>query len=155
MDGPVERTDYMQRRKLIWKAAVSLALVCGCILGHDAWADQHAPKPTAKKSVNLAAKRIAEGKKLFKALNCESCHSIENKGGCLAPPLDCVTLRDSDEYLMLRLGKGEEEKFIKRIGHPELMPHPRFDKTQLRQIIAYLRTLPCKVPPHAANSGSH
>ena len=90
---------------------------------------------------------IAEGKKLFDTLNCASCHSIENKGGCLAPPLDCVSVRHPDDYLMLRLGEGEEDNFIKRIGHPELMQHPRFPKKELSAVIAYLRTLPCKVPP--------
>lgn len=100
-----------------------------------------------KKGTAVVDKHVAEGKRLFKALDCERCHSIENSGGCLAPPLDRVTQRDSEQYLMLRLGKGEEANFIKRIGHPELMPHPRFERAQLKEIIAYLKTLPKQSAP--------
>jgi hypothetical protein len=110
----------------------------------------HAPateKPSVPGVTKVTPAQIAEGKRLYDQLACANCHSVENKGGCLAPPLDCVSVRRTDQYLMMRLGQGEEDKFIKKIGHPELMPHPRFPKEQLRAVIAYLRTLPCKIAP--------
>jgi cytochrome c2 len=42
----------------------------------------------------------------------------------------------------MRLNKEDESSFIKLIGHPELMPHPRFSKADVANLITYLNTLP-------------
>jgi mono/diheme cytochrome c family protein len=139
----------------VTKRTVLMLLLCVWLGGALVWqpatwakSPDHHGKATAKvTSAQSTPQEIAQGKKLFDTFNCASCHSVENKGGCLAPPLDCVSVRHPDDYLLLRLGQGEEDKFIKRIGHPELFPHPRFPKKELHAVIAYLRTLPCELPP--------
>jgi mono/diheme cytochrome c family protein len=100
-----------------------------------------------------AAKSAAKGKALYKQLRCASCHSIEGKGGCLAPALDGVTSKRTKNYLVLRLSnaKGDEDRFIELIGHQELVPHPRFPRTQIESIVDYLSTL--KKPAKAVKKG--
>jgi mono/diheme cytochrome c family protein len=136
------------QRILMLCAAVFLSGTLFCQPASDAKPrTQHAKATKTTTSAPSTSQEIAEGKKVFDTLNCVSCHSVQNKGGCLAPPLDCVSVRHPDDYLLLRLGQGEEDKFVKRIGHPELFPHPRFPKKELHAVIAYLRTLPCELPP--------
>jgi mono/diheme cytochrome c family protein len=88
------------------------------------------------------AASVAKGKALFKQLQCASCHMVDEKGGCLAPDLNGVTQRRNERYLTLRLSnaKGAEDKFIKLIGHEELVAHPRFAPAQVKALIAYLST---------------
>jgi mono/diheme cytochrome c family protein len=95
-------------------------------------------KPAAQAGLTGTA---ANGQQLYRKLNCAVCHSVNQAGGCMGPPLGGVTKRRSNEYLKLRLGAGEEEKFIALIGHPELFPHPRFDKEAVSSLVAYLRSL--------------
>ncbi len=91
---------------------------------------------------NSASGTEAEkGKQLFQTLNCASCHSLEGKGGCLAPSLDNAFERRSAAYIRLRLNKDDESAFIKLIGHPELMPHPRFSKAEVAALTDYLATV--------------
>ncbi len=103
-------------------------------------------------------KKIDDGKKLYKTLNCALCHSIAGTGGCLAPDLNGVTKRHDKKYLQLRLGKNSEDDFVKLIGHAELVPHPRFAATQVDSLISYLNTLNNKVAeqknPHLAHKAS-
>lgn len=86
---------------------------------------------------------VSKGKALFKQLACASCHSVDDKGGCLAPELDGVTQRRTERYLILRLSnaKGDEDKFIELMKHQELVPHPRFPRAQVKSLVAYLSTL--------------
>lgn len=92
-----------------------------------------------------------QGKKLFAAMNCTSCHSINDVGGCMGPPLRGVSKRRSDAYLRLRLEERKEDDFIKLMKHPELFPHPRFRKAQVEQLIGYLKSLDDRTPPKPEN----
>lgn len=85
-----------------------------------------------------------QGKSLIAEMKCIKCHSIAGRGGCLSPPLDGVSARHSRNYLTLRLSSapGDEDRFIKILGHPELFPHPRFPRKQVDALVAYLVTLP-------------
>jgi cytochrome c2 len=83
----------------------------------------------------------AKGEKLFKSLNCTMCHSVNDAGGCMGPPLAGVTKKRSEQYLKLRLTAGKEDQFISLIRHPELFPHDRFGPAEVQSIIAYLKTL--------------
>ena len=109
-------------------------------------------------AADIDTKKINEGKKLYKTLNCALCHSISGTGGCLAPDLNGVTKRHDKKYLQLRLGKNSEDDFVKLIGHAELVPHPRFAATQVDSLLAYLKTLNDKASeqknPHLANKAS-
>ncbi|MBA4079306.1 MAG: hypothetical protein C0508_30035, partial [Cyanobacteria bacterium PR.023] len=49
-----------------------------------------------------ASNKSREGAKYFKQNNCANCHSIEGKGGCLAPPLDGIGGRRSKVFVESR-----------------------------------------------------
>lgn len=89
------------------------------------------------------------GKLLFDKLNCAQCHSIAGKGGCLGPPLDGVVKHRDMSYLRMRLNKDDDAAFVKLIGHPELMPHPRFEKTEVNNLLVFLAKLPETKPIEA------
>lgn len=84
------------------------------------------------------------GKKAFAARNCASCHSIEGRGGCLAPPLDGIGARRDEQFIASRITDSAEARreFQKLYPQPELMPHPRIKKDQAEIITAFLLTLP-------------
>jgi nitric oxide reductase subunit C len=86
------------------------------------------------------------GKELFQKLKCVECHSVAGAGGCLGPELDGVMSRRDKAYVRLRLNKDDESAFIKLIGHPELMPHPRFSKADVSDLVSYLNTLSARNP---------
>lgn len=92
-----------------------------------------------------SSKTIAEGKALFKTMNCASCHTTGEDGGCLGPPLAGVGSRRTKGFLEARLTntKTAEQKFQSQYSyHAELMPHPRFNPETVSKLIAYLQTLP-------------
>lgn len=87
-----------------------------------------------------SAKTQSTGKDLIKANNCMVCHTLEGKGGCLAPPFDGIAKRRSSDFLMARitLDKAEEEKFFNKYQAQELMPHVRIPKPQAKKVVEYL-----------------
>ena len=84
-----------------------------------------------------------EGAKLFQENNCVSCHSIEGKGGCLAPPLDGIGGRRSKLFVESRITKDEKAiaRFFKLYPYAELLEHPRLPSGQAKSISTYLFTL--------------
>lgn len=140
-----------------------VAVTFAWFITHDSFAQSDETGVEAQKSERYApapvSEKSKEGKALFDKLQCSQCHSIGETGGCLAPPLDGVGGRRSREYLNLRLNKDSEDRFIKLIGHPELLPHPRFAKSEVDKLIAYLLTIPGPAEgfkpvthPHAAKA---
>lgn len=87
-----------------------------------------------------------QGELLFQKLKCAECHSVAGVGGCLGPALDGVTARRDKAYIRLRLNKDDESSFVKLIGHPELMPHPRFGRSEVALLSDYLASLPERAP---------
>lgn len=85
-----------------------------------------------------------QGKEMVKAHNCLECHSVESKGGCLAPPLDGIGAYRGKNYILARITRGEkfEKRFEKLHPEGELMPHLRLPLEQSQPITAYLLTLP-------------
>jgi cytochrome c2 len=121
---------------------VFVAVLLGAF-AHSANAQTHDKSSSSKVAVPAGLTADArKGRQLFTKLECASCHSIGNHGGCLAPPLDGVSARRSSKYVQLRLGNQSEAEFVKLIGHPELFPHPRFSADTVRGLTAYLSTLP-------------
>lgn len=106
------------------------------------------PSPSSKK-----------GEAFFRSGTCLECHSVANKGGCLAPPLDGIGAYRSKTYLIARITLGDKfQKNFERL-HPggELMPHPRLPLEQSSAIASYLLTLPApkegfKIYDHAATA---
>ncbi|MBX9877501.1 MAG: cytochrome c [Candidatus Obscuribacterales bacterium] len=105
---------------------------------------------------NKLSKSAIEGKALFATMNCASCHTVGQEGGCLGPPLAGVGSRRTKGFLEARLTntKEAELKFQSEYSyHAELMPHPRFAPETANKLIAYLQTLPSpkggfQIEPH-------
>ncbi|MCA9813748.1 MAG: cytochrome c [Cyanobacteriota/Melainabacteria group bacterium] len=98
----------------------------------------------AKFTADKPSKLSAAGKKLILANQCNMCHLIEGKGGCLAPPFDGIGARRSRSFLLSRITDedAEEKKFIDNYGSGELFPHVRVPRSQSTKIVAFLYTLP-------------
>lgn len=107
-----------------------------------------------KKTADSTTRSAQAGKDLYMRLHCASCHSIDGVGGCIAPPLVNVTKRRSPEYINMRLGAAKEDKFVQLIKHPELFPHPRFQDSQVRDLLSYLKTLE-RTPTASQNVVKH
>lgn len=95
------------------------------------------PKPASAES--------EKGRALFVSQNCASCHSIADQGGRVGPPLDGVGARRSAEFLVDHL--TDPEAHAKRFpethgGQPNAMPRPNVSAAEIRQIVAYLLTIP-------------
>jgi nitric oxide reductase subunit C len=98
--------------------------------------DKYSPLPQTSES--------RKGHKEFELNHCASCHSIDSKGGCLAPPLDGIGARRNKTFILARItddnwARGE---FAKLYPHPELLEHPRFSTQKAKEIAAYLLTIP-------------
>ncbi len=90
-----------------------------------------------------ASSRTRKGAELFRQNNCANCHSIEGKGGCLAPPLDGIGGRRNEIFVESRITKDEKAmaRFLKLYPFAELLEHPRLPATQANDIASYLMTL--------------
>ncbi|HMP54180.1 MAG TPA: c-type cytochrome, partial [Candidatus Melainabacteria bacterium] len=106
------------------------ALLAGALLfsfnmSYSSAQAEDAGKP--KFSADKPSKLSAAGKKLILANQCNMCHLIEGKGGCLAPPFDGIGARRSRSFLLSRITDedAEEKKFIDNYGSGELFPYVR------------------------------
>lgn len=106
-------------------------------------------------SAALAKEQANKGKFLLERNGCNTCHSINGKGGCLAPPYDGLAKRRSKEFVLSRITNTKEavERFEKLYPESELMPHPRISSADAKSIADYLLTLPApkagfKATPH-------
>jgi mono/diheme cytochrome c family protein len=90
-----------------------------------------------------ASSKSREGAKFFKQNNCISCHSVEGKGGCLAPPLDGIGGRRSKIFVESRITNDQKAmaRFLKLYPYAELLEHPRLPAVQAKDIASYLLTL--------------
>lgn len=96
------------------------------------------------------------GNEAIKKYDCTMCHSIEGRGGCLAPPFDGIGAYRSRQFILARitLGSAAEEEFEKLYeGKTELMPHLRIPSSAAKNIAQYLLTLPA--PKGGFYIGSH
>lgn len=102
-----------------------------------------------------------KGQASFKSHNCQQCHSVESKGGCLAPPLDGIGAYRGKPYIIARITLGDKflHKFERLHPQGELMPHPRLPLEDSEAIASYLLTLPSpkdgfKIYSHAASAAN-
>ncbi len=124
------------------------SLVCCVIMTVQCFAAQGKQSssiliPAKKYTPQKATISSKKGKSLFEQRKCSACHSIQTKGGCLAPPFDGVGSRRSREFIMSRFtaGDAQENKFARLYGKPELMPHLRIPAKESTLITDYLLTL--------------
>lgn len=98
-----------------------------------------------------------QGRALFGKLNCAGCHTLNNAGGHLGPPLDGVGGRRNKDFLTAHLTDPAEhaKKFPGLHGNqPNRMPHPHATPDEVKSLVAYLLTLPeppagFRITPHA------
>lgn len=107
----------------------------------------------------VAKQQAARGKFLLERNGCNTCHSIDGKGGCLAPPYDGIAKRRSKEFILSRITNSKEAvaRFEKLYPESELMPHPRISASDAKSIADYLLKLPApktgfKATPHIVTS---
>lgn len=89
---------------------------------------------------------VNRGKALYAAESCTQCHSINGKGGCLAPPFDAIGSRRSKQFIFSRIANTSEaiDSFHKLYKTPELMPHMRVSEKTAKALADYLVTLPAQ-----------
>jgi len=108
------------------------------------------PKVTVIKPIGYVPSPITDesrkGEVAFKELNCAACHSIHNAGGDLAPMLDAIGSRRTEQYLMAHLSNSlEAQTEYKRIlgnEYANALPHTRYSPGMAKRLVAYLLTLP-------------
>lgn len=82
------------------------------------------------------------GKKLFQQNKCSTCHTIEESGGCLAPPLDDVGNRRGKDFILARITDSKTaRKNFSKYHIQELMPHPRVAPSVANELANYLSEL--------------
>jgi mono/diheme cytochrome c family protein len=84
------------------------------------------------------------GKKLAARQNCATCHSIEGKGGCLAPPFEGIGARRTRSYMLARLSSERQaiDEYSKLNTQGELFAHARVPAQQASSLVSYLLTIP-------------
>lgn len=102
--------------------------------------------PTTGYKPDPVTKESEKGKELFDEMNCMACHSIHSVGGDLAPTLDGVGGRRTEEFLIAHLSNSvkaiEDYKRIRGMDFANSMPHSRYSPETARLVVAYLNTLP-------------
>ncbi len=100
--------------------------------------------PTLYKADDLSSDSEA-GRMAYERENCASCHSINAKGGCLAPPLDGIGAHRNRAFVLARITNSQVEirHFKKLYPHEELFEsHPRLQAREARLITSFLMTIP-------------
>jgi len=116
--------------------------------------------PSAKYQPQPESGDSTKGKALFEKNKCAACHSIDNKGGCLAPPLDGIGSRRSKTFILARITNERSaiEQFERLYPQAELLVHPRLSAGDAKLISTYLLTLAepgvgFQLTPHRVNQG--
>jgi mono/diheme cytochrome c family protein len=117
------------------------------------------PQPIVISPTNYKAHKSSQasqnGKALFQREHCAACHSIDSKGGCLAPPLDGIGAHRSQDFILARITDtaAEIEQFNRLHPNGELLQHPRLKPEKAHLITAFLLTLP--EPAEGFRIGAH
>lgn len=86
------------------------------------------------------------GKKLYAESNCATCHSINNEGGKIGPPLDGISQHRNADFLYARLADSPEAlaNYAKLTNQRpgDLAPHIRLPAAMTKLIVEYLLTVP-------------
>lgn len=137
-------------RKIISLALLSLLICFSNIASapllakdeHKTSAQKKAGKPKSKLT---AAQEIKEGKALFGAYDCASCHSIDGKGCADGVSLDHEGTKRTEQFILDQLKDPEAHvsKNPKAFGGDpvNLMPKNEFEPNELRLICKYLYSL--------------
>lgn len=79
---------------------------------------------------------VLAGKDVWHKRNCVNCHTLMGEGAYYAPDLTQITMQRGDAYLMQFL--EDPGRFYSEEEHRRLMPDPRLDEAQRREVIAFL-----------------
>lgn len=86
------------------------------------------------------------GQALFQNVGCMSCHSVHNVGGDLAPMLDGVGARRSEDFMIAHLSNSpaaiEQYKNMRGKNYISPLPHSRYSLETVKALVAYLKTIP-------------
>ncbi len=101
----------------------------------------HATSTTFKAEPQSAESET--GKKLAARQNCATCHSVEGKGGSLAPPFDGIGARRTRAFMVARLSSERQavDEYRKLNPQGELFAHARVPAQQANSLVSYLLTI--------------
>ncbi|MGH7809125.1 MAG: c-type cytochrome [Candidatus Binatia bacterium] len=80
----------------------------------------------------------ATGERLFREKQCQTCHSLGGKGGKQGPPLDSYSRYASPIYLSL--GLWNRGKAMATVMEAMAIPRPGFEKNNIADLFAYIRS---------------
>ena len=81
------------------------------------------------------ARAVFQGRTLVQQRGCIGCHVVEGQGGTMGPPLDGVSDRRSEAFVLQQLRNPQ-------VNDPaSLMPNLRLDPAVIESIWVYLQTL--------------
>jgi nitric oxide reductase subunit C len=126
----------------------TLTVMAGVLSTAMAVTGSPTPQPAVITPSHYKAAKVTQtsikGKELFEREHCASCHSVDSKGGCLAPPLDGIGAYRSQQFIMARItdSAAEIERFKRLHPGEELLQHPRLKAEQAHQVTSFLLTVP-------------
>lgn len=94
----------------------------------------------------------ATGERLFREKQCQTCHSLGGKGGRQGPPLDSYSRYASPIYLSL--GLWNRGKAMATVMEAMAIPRPGFEKNNIADLFAYIRSFGRSVERVYAQPGS-
>lgn len=104
-----------------------------------------ATSKSAKGAWKAQQERIARGKEIFLANQCLDCHLVAGKGSVDGVGLDGIAQKRTKRFLQEHL-KDPEEHVAHNAkafgGDPNLMTAPNLSKSEIDDVVAYLRSLP-------------
>jgi nitric oxide reductase subunit C len=79
---------------------------------------------------------VLAGKDVWHRKNCVNCHTLMGEGAYYAPDLTQITMQRGEAYLVQFL--TDPGRFYSEAEHRRLMPDPKLDDAQKRDVIAFL-----------------
>lgn len=95
---------------------------------------------------------VATGERLFREKQCQTCHSLAGKGGKQGPALDSYSRYASPLYLSL--GLWNRGKAMAGVMEAMGIPRPSFEKNNIADLFAYIRSFARSVERVYAQPGS-
>jgi mono/diheme cytochrome c family protein len=95
---------------------------------------------------------VIKGERIFRDKGCEFCHSLGGKGGSHGPKLDSYSRYASPIYLTV--GLWNRGKAMAGVMEALRIPRPTFEKNDIPDLLAYIRSMGTNVERIYAKPGS-
>lgn len=139
------KSVILAQRPKLTLLMLSLLFVSGSVTTLAKSKSQAQVSTKSKQSVIAHKALVARGKALFAANQCLDCHQVAGKGCVDGISLDGIGKIRTDEFLTEQL-KDPEAHVARALrnfhGETSLMASPNLSKSEIKAVVAYLRTLP-------------